>query len=135
MKNTTHEKTFSPEIIENPKGYVVLKLEHEAIKIDLDFNAMCDADQHLGKSAISCFVDDPMNLQTLRVLFYYGIKEHRSGINSLRDAGNLLKGLTLDVISNAIVSAMEVSGVMKPEDAAELEAAGVAIDGEAPGKK
>ena len=115
------KKPFEPEVIVKPQGYVLLKLETESIAIKLDFNAMADADEHLGKAALACFVDDPMNLATIRALFYFGIREQRTDVKSVRDAGKLLSGLSLDIISNAVVTAMEVSGVMKKEDLEEAE--------------
>lgn len=140
MSTKAHEKkAFMPEVITKPQGYVLLKLEKESIRIELDFNAMADADEHLGRAAIQGFVEDPMNLNTLRVLFFFGIREHRDDVTDLRAAGRLLSGVTLEVISGAIVTAMEVSGMMKPEEREEINEASLAIvngaGGETSGKK
>ena len=132
MNKKAHDtQSFTPEIVTKPQGYVLLKLEKESIAIKLDFNAMADADEYLKGSALQRFVDDPMNLATIRALFFFGIREQKKDIKTVRDAGALLSGISLDIISEAVVTAMEVSGVMKPED---LEAAQLPANGEAQGE-
>lgn len=132
MAKQAHDKRTL--IVRKPQGYVVLRLKSGDVNINLDFNAVADADAHLGKACVQAFVEDPMNLNTLRVLFFYGIREDKPEIKDVRDAGRLLKGATLETISNAIITAMEVSGMIKPEDLEQLDRPADAGDGETAGE-
>jgi len=103
----------------SPKGHITFRLEDEQeVKMLLDFSAMADADEYLGRSLIQGLMVDQGNFHLLRVAFYFSARHVNPDlkIRSVKQAGAMLRGLPLDVVIEAVGQAMIEGGVTVSDD-------------------
>lgn len=109
----------------SPRDYATLTLadgtEH---KMRFDFDAVADADEYLGKSIVMAIGQDPMNFHYLRTAIYFASRTFHKDLRGVKAAGQLLSGLDVEVVLEAIQRAMIAGGVAKEDEEEEPEGEG-----------
>jgi hypothetical protein len=103
---------ISDKIQVNPQGWVALDLPRDKVRLRLGFSELADADEFLGRSTMSALAADPMNMHTLRVLFYFASRKLNKTVKSMKGAGEMLEGAELEIISEGLFAALRQSGLI-----------------------
>lgn len=104
----------------SPKGHATLVLEDGTeLKIRMDFNAAADADEYLGRSIVQGIMADPLNFHLFRTAIYFGSRKMNGDlkIRGVAAAGELLSGVDVEKIADAVTQSFIAGGLMTEEDA------------------
>lgn len=106
----------------SPRGFITVDLPSGPLRMRLGFSEMADADEFLGRSLMGALSSDPLNFHNLRVAVYFAAREQNTGIKSVKAVGKLLEGIDLEVLSEAVGTALRAGGILKDvEETAEAE--------------
>ena len=98
---------------------IEFEVNGEMKKLRFDFNALADLETQVGMGVAKLFSEDMIGFQTLRLLFWAGLRHENSRL-TLNGAGDILKqmideGYTFNDLSDLISKALQASGLFGEE--------------------
>jgi hypothetical protein len=87
------------------KGEVAFEVEGRAYKLVLDFNALCEVEDVLGKGEM-----DLARPKAIRAIFWASLLRHHPDV-TVQEAGDLIGALGLERAGEVVAEAMNRSGL------------------------
>lgn len=95
---------------------VTVELGGQTRTLRMDFNAICDLEQHFGKGISHIFAEENIGFSTIRA-FYWAALRHENKTLTINNIGDLLQeelanGNSIEHLLNPILTAFKVAGFM-----------------------
>lgn len=100
---------------QNARGFKTVTLDKER-KLRFDFNSIADVEERLGAGIAKVFNEDNIGFNTIRALYWAGLKWQDKGLTMDRTGRILNKaineGTTFKQLMNDMQEALEISGII-----------------------
>jgi hypothetical protein len=98
------------------KRYVEVELDGKQKLVKFDLNSVCEIEEYFGKGIMAMFREDQVGFNTIRILYYFGLKWKYRNVTP-QIVGQWLQermedGANFEDLMKPVMTALEKSGVM-----------------------